>query len=103
MSLDFDLYKDDKLVFQCNITHNLIPMWDRAECYEALYLSEGKIAINILPSIEDAICDMALNRKSYKAMDADDGWGTYEHAFTFLQDVHNACMSFPSAKIKVSK
>lgn len=103
MSLDFDLHKDDKLVFQCNITHNVSSMWQKAGCYEALYLSEGKIAINILPSIEGAICDMALNRKSYKAMDPPNGWGSYELALEFLQYVYEACTKFPTTIIEIHK
>ena len=99
MSLDF--YLDNNFGF--NITHNLIPMWQKAGCYEALYLSEGKLAINILPSIESAICDMALNRKSYKAMDDENGWGTYEQALEFLQCVYELCTKHPTAIIEISK
>lgn len=68
-----------------------------------LYNSDGKLAINIIPSIEGAICVMALNRKLYRKMDADDGWGTYEQALSFLQCVYDLCTRHPATIIEIHK
>lgn len=46
MSLDFYIEEiRPTAVYWRNITHNVVPMWKRAGVYDALYKSEGQLAI----------------------------------------------------------
>jgi len=117
MSLDFDLtekYIKIKLsdltceeyietVYSRNITHNVNIMWKESGCYEALYESDGKKAVEIIPILKDAIEKMGSDPEKYKKMNAPNGWGTYESAFNFLTNVFKACFENPNSIINIDK
>lgn len=86
-----------------NITHNLVGMWRCAGVYDALYQSEGKKAADILPALEVGVDFMLENETECRKYDASNGWGCYEHALPFLQEMVEACRNFPKARIGVSR
>jgi len=109
MSLDFYLqYEIDGneiKVFESNITHNLNKMATEAGIYEALWHPDRIGAVyakDIIPVLLSGYNKLTENPSIYKAFNNPDGWGLYEHFLPFVKNVLNACIKYPSAKIKTS-
>jgi hypothetical protein len=90
-------------VFDTNYTHNVTPMWRKAGCYDALYMSEGKSAAEVLPALRAALYAMQSDSDGYRALDAPNKWGTYETALPWLERLVAAFEENPNATIRVSK
>lgn len=86
-----------------NITHNLIEMFEAAGIYDALYMSEGKTASNVLPKLKSALIDMKARPEFYKQFDSPNGWGLYVNAVPWLEDLIAGLEISPKAKIHVDK
>jgi hypothetical protein len=111
MSLDIALYFDETVTGGeqmyigdgQNITHNLGNMWEAAGVYDALYESAGQECGQFIPTLETGLADMKANPDKYKAFNAKNGWGLYEHAVPFLEKWIETCKKYPKAKIWVSR
>jgi transposase-like protein len=106
-------------VFEGDITHNLVPMWNRAGVYDALYESQGECAGNILEVLRNGLADMEQNADVYRSLDPPNGWdenvevyrllnppngwGDYDGALRFLREFSGACEKYPKARIEVWK
>ena len=90
-------------LFSANYTHNVVPMWSMAECYNALYESDGQTAADILPALEEGIRRMELCPEAFRALDPPNGWGSYDTALPFLRSVRDACWAHPKARVNVSR
>jgi len=87
-----------------NMTHNVVPMWEKAGCRDALYESEGKMVKDVLPDLERGLSAMEADPEGFKKLDSPNGWGIYWHALGFLQDVVRDFRAAPSdAVVKVSR
>lgn len=86
-----------------NYTHNVGNMWREANVYDALYNSDGKKALDIIPVLEKGIKHMQENPKEYEAMNPENGWGSYETALPWLIDFCYSCKEYPDAIIGVCK
>jgi len=86
-----------------NITHNVTPMWIKAECYDALYNSDGMLAEETLPIIERAINEMLPNGPEYSLLEPSNGWGSYDGALVFLMNWRDLLRLYPKGIICVSK
>jgi hypothetical protein len=86
-----------------NYTHNVCPMWRKAGCYDALYMSHGKTAGEILPDLQRAIGEMRKDPVGYAALNPPNGWGDSLTAFEFLCRFTADCVRFPSAVVWVDK
>lgn len=103
MSLDFSLYKTQPTeVFSGNATHNLGRMWHKAGIHDALYESKDKLASSIILFLEAGLEKMKAEPDEYRKLNAPNGWGTYEGAIRFLEEVISACKEYPDAKIYIS-
>jgi len=98
--------KDDEIVFERNITHNLSKMAKVCGVYHACWKPE---AINcfqakhILPLLEQGLANMECFPDFYKQFNASNSWGVYEHFIKFLTEYINACKEYPETIIKVSR
>lgn len=90
-------------IFSANYTHNVTNMWKKAGVYNALYNSQGKKAKDIIKVLERGIKRMKAKPEIYKALNSDNGWGSYETALPWLIKVLEACKLTPTAKIDISK
>lgn len=102
MGLDISLVNKEYLV-DMNITHNLTPMWKKAEIYDALYNSEYMEAKDILPILIDGLADMVANKEEYEKLNSPNGWGLYENAVPWLAELVEGCKDYPDGVIEVSK
>ncbi len=110
MSLDFYLMDDycqvckrGDYVVSKNITHNLGAMWREAGVYSALYESEGKQACEVSGVLRVGLKLMCSDSERFKAFDAPNGWGIYEHAVPWLREVLEACELHPTAIVHISR
>lgn len=84
-----------------NYTYNVSPMYEKAM---GMTLSDfnnmaTKQAIQIL---EKGISEMIENKHLYIELNPDNGWGNYEGALKFLQDILKACKKHCKSYIDVS-
>jgi hypothetical protein len=86
-----------------NITHNLGKMWVEAGIYDALYRSEGKRAMDVLPELENGLVLMVNEPERFKKFSASNGWGTYEQAVPWLADLIEKFKEYPEGKIGISR
>lgn len=109
MSLDFYIVDEGKAsgkefeLFSKNITHNVTPMWRKAEIFDELYESHGKQPKEIVEQLEQGLFMMQIHSEEYKLLNPANGWGNYEYAIQFLSNVIEACKLYPEAKIKIWK
>lgn len=106
MSLDIWLTGPETVeVEHCdmNITHNVTGMWSLAGVYDALYNSQGKLARDILETLQIGIAHMERAPDAYIALEPENKWGTYQQALRWLKEFTAHCSAHPEAKIGVSK
>ena len=103
MGLDIGLKVVTEVVVDMNITHNLGKMWQAAGIYEALYLSEGKTAKEILPTLKEGLAKMIANPEKYHALSAGNGWGTYRQAVPWLIELIEQFELYPDGKVWVCR
>ena len=103
--MSLDIWLDDGItdIGDFNYTHNVTPMWKKAGVYDALYNSEGKEALEILPVLHSGINHMVVNQDEYLGLNPDNGWGDYEGALSFLIEFSECCAEYPKAVIGLSK
>ena len=113
MSLDLALYVDvDTGASQphrayitdwLNATHNVIPMWQLAGVYDALYNSDGTHAGDWIGALRVGVADMQDRPAVYEVLNPPNGWGRYSTALRFLEAWTGMCAAHPKALIEVSK
>ena len=107
MSLDITLSRLAPCeVYSSNITHNLGKMADAAGIYMHLWRPE-EIGISTAGQLVDPLkAGLALMRSDpdrFRAFDAPNGWGKYEHFIQFVLELLVACESNPDASVSVSR
>jgi len=112
MSLGFSLYVYADLggeypyyvdLYSRNYTHNVTPMWIKVGVYDALYMRADKQASEIIEVLKAGVLDMQTKPDEYKLLNPPNGWGDYDSALVFLEDVLSNCEKYPKAIIGVSK
>lgn len=106
MSLDFYLERvQPTTVFSVNITHNLGKMAKEAGIYYALWRPDEinvVYAKEIIPVLIRGLEKLRDTPDKFKQLDAENGWGKYEHFVPFVEEVLTACKDYPDAKIRTS-
>jgi len=101
--LQYEIDENEIEVFDANITHNLNKMASEAGIYEALWHPDRLGAVyakDIIPVLLAGYNELVENPETYKVFNNPDGWGMYEHFVPFVKKVLDACVQYPSAKIK---
>lgn len=107
ISLDLMLIEKGEFGYQThdlwsgNVTHNLVPMWQKAGVYEALYKNDGKKAKDVLAVVEQGYKDMLKNKETYVALNPENGWGDFDGALKFIREFYEACVQYPESIISV--
>jgi hypothetical protein len=105
MSLDFYLEEmRPTQVFSGNVTHNLAGMAKEAGLYEVLWRPDEnafKLAGDAITTLERGLALLKAEPERFKAMDPENGWGTYDGLVDFVTRVLEACIENPNAQIRV--
>lgn len=103
MSLDFYLEETKPTeIYWKNVTHNLCPMWRKADIFDDLYESDGKKASEILDNLKVGLEKMLGDVMGYTKLNPENGWGDYNGAIDFLTETIKACEESPQAIIRIS-
>jgi hypothetical protein len=107
MSLDVTLTAvRPTTVYDSNITHNLGRMADEAGIYQHLWRPEEIGITTAAQLIEPLSAGLALLRSDpahFRAFNAPNGWGLYEHFVAFVEQYLDACRENPDATVSVSR
>ena len=104
MSLDISLLagkSSESRVYSDNYTGNVCPMWNKAGVCDTLYTSSGKKASEITEVIRKGITAMKADPDEYKKLNPDNGWGNYEGALKFLEDLLRNLEEWPDSTIAI--
>lgn len=103
MSLDISLETFGwHQITSANITHNIVPMWEKAGVYEVLYNSAGKRAKDVLPILRKGLLHMSTNAGEYLPLNPPNGWGDYYSALAWLKQLCDTFSNNPDATITIS-
>ena len=107
MSLDVYLTRLEPVdVYSANITHNLARMAGEAGVYEYLWRPEnvGIVkAVTLIEPLSKGLSQLLGDPDKYKALNAENGWGTYDSLVEFVKEYLNACIEYPDADVRVSR
>ncbi len=114
MSLSVDLIDptatyDSSYLYSFNITHNLNTMAEEAGIYKAMWRPEelnslGEIvAGDIVDILFKGLKDLKKDRVKFEKLNPDNGWGDYDGLLEVVTAYLDACMTYPLAKIEVSR
>lgn len=93
-------------VYDANITHNLGPMAEEAGIYKHLWRPEElgiKTAGELIEPLAAGLALLQSDPDRFKAFDAPNGWGLYEHFVPFVEKYLDACRGNPDATVEVSR
>jgi hypothetical protein len=93
------------MVWEGNLTYNLSPMLDAAGPYwdRIGRRSEGCKAVTLLEDVKTLVTELRADTEKYCALNPSNGWGTYEGALKFLDELRAAIEAAPQAEIHLSK
>ena len=103
ISLDIDTGGPEPAVVgrDWNYTTNCAPMWREAGADLAEY--DGKLAGACVPSLSNAIDVMRLESARFKAMNPENGWGSYDSLLPALDKLLSNFRAHPLATVRVSR
>ena len=106
MSLDISLNVIKQTeVFGANITHNMTPMAKAVGLYVPLWHPEKiylQWSYELIPLLEEGITLLKSDPEQYKALNPDNGWGSYDTFLPWLEKLLEQCKEHPDAFINVS-
>lgn len=92
-------------VYSANITHNLAKMAAEAGIYKHLWRPEEIDIIKARQLIEPLSIGVALMRREperFRALNPENGWGSYDDFVPWIERYIAACCEFPEAEVSVS-
>ncbi len=104
MSIDFYIEEVQPTeVFHSNMTHNVVPMWKKAGIYDSVYNSEGRRAGDVAKELYGGFVHMKEEPEIFEKLNPSNGWGSYDTAVEFLEELISACNEHPDGVIRISK
>jgi hypothetical protein len=107
MSLDVYLYAVRETgVFEANVTHNLGRIADAAGIYQHLWRPEEvgiTTAAQLIEPLERGLALLRSDPERFRALEAENGWGTYHQFLPWVERYLEACRENPDAKVRVSR
>jgi len=86
-----------------NVTYNVFRMYERAGVRDALKGSDGRAAREVADIFARGADAMKADPGTYEAMNPANGWGDYEGAVEFLEQLADLCRLHPNAVIRTSQ
>ena len=98
--------RNQRTVYDANITHNLGRMANAAGIYGILWRPDENgvaTAHDLIARLERGIAAMEAAPARFRAFDAANGWGTYDDFLPWLRRLLDAAREFPGANVEVSR
>lgn len=96
----------DEEVYWRNITHNLGKMASAAELYDALWRPDEngiEYARQLIEPLTRGLARLRTNPEKYRKHNPENNWGSYEGLVAFVEDYLRACITYPHARVTVSR
>lgn len=93
-------------VYASNITHNLGRMAEEAGIYQHLWRPEEigvTTAGELIEPLERGLAALKAEPDLFRAFDAPNGWGRYEHFVPFVAQYLDACRENPDATVNADR
>lgn len=97
-----------KYLYQDNITHNLAKMADAVGLYNPLwhpqeiFWDSSVKAIELVHILSEWYRKLKESPETYKAMNPENWWGSYERLLNFVGNLLLACIAYPESDVDVS-
>jgi len=104
VQLSYEVESD--IVYENNITHNLVPMAKEVGVYQALWRPEEMgitKASELTAHLAHGLATLIRNPDKYKKLNPENGWGNYEVFVKFIYSYLGACTLHPDAGVSVSR
>lgn len=98
-------YESD-VVFQANITHNLNTMAEEAGIYQHLWRPEEldiTLGSQLIDPLREGLHRLKSDPERFKALNPENGWGSYSKLVEFVEKYLDACYKFPSAYVEADR
>ena len=98
-------YESD-VVFESNITHNLNKMAEQAGIYQHLWRPEEidiRTARQLIDPLREGLHLLKSDPERFKALNPDNGWGSYGGLVEFVEKYLDACYQYPDASVETSR
>jgi hypothetical protein len=105
MSVNVKLMQDDSIVFDKDLTANLLTMAREADLEQAIWNPEiiGAFqAGDVLPHLIKGVKELIGDSEKYQQYNPSNGWGTYFTLVVFVQRYIAACLNNPEAQIIIA-
>lgn len=106
MSLDISLVVDGAVVFETNLTHNLVKMADKADLYKSLWSCKDygiDTAEDLIEHLEAGLLNLVKHKDDMEKLNPENGWGSYENLLSVVCFYISACYKYPKSKIHIWK
>ena len=107
MSLDVYLTAVRRtVVYECNYTHNIGAMADKAGVYVYLWRApenDVRTAGQLIEPLSKGIEDMKSRPGYYQTFNPENGWGDYHTFLRWLESLLAACRENPDAELSTSR
>lgn len=93
-------------VYSANITHNLGRMAKEAGIYMHLWRPDElgiTKASELIEPLLRGFEKLASEPEKYRALNPENGWGSYEGLLNFVSEYLDACEDNPDAEVRVSR
>lgn len=95
-----------KQLFRGTITHNLITIAEACGLYKVVWNPEEhgiEIARHMEFPLMDGLDELIGNEDKYRALQPENGFGTYDGFVKFIQRYLEACKEYPHAIVRVCR
>lgn len=99
---EFVLQSGGDMVYEANITHNLVGMATAAGLYEACWHPDrihAQKAGELIPHLQSGLDRLRADPKIYQCYNSPNGWGHYDDLVHFVERYLAACQRYPHATI----
>ena len=111
MSLDLELVvkkcdccgRGESIVWERSPTYNLGPMWREAEIPFSEKRIEGQTAASLHAELARGLDLLRGSPGRFRALAAENGWGTYEDLIEVVETMVAACLEYPNAVLRVHR
>lgn len=95
-----------RTAFTANYTHNVVPMAKVAGLYDSVWRPDEhgiERAEQLIAPLADGLTFMRAYPDRFRALNPENGWGSYDTFVPWLERYLAACKAYPQARVRVSR